>query len=190
MSINQPYDEQELLSGIAKGNNDAFHKLYNEYYSGLVDFAHKLTGNRPEAEDITLQTFAKLYEQPPQLASLVHLRRWLFLTVRNASLNYLKKSRNAQVHEPDVRDTYYQHASLDAVMTEDELIRRLYAAILELPEQRRRIFILTYLEGYKAREIAAMLGISENTVNTQKRRALVGLRNSLGLTVFFLLFYR
>ncbi|NLR79086.1 RNA polymerase sigma-70 factor [Chitinophaga eiseniae] len=179
-----------MLLRLAEGENAAFRKLYDMYYSALMDFAHKLTGNMAEAEDITLRTFAKLYERPPELSNMTHLRRWLFLTVRNDSLNYLKKRKYIQSNERNLQDSYYSQASLDAIMTEEELVRRLYNAIELLPAQRRRIFILTYLEGYKAREIAELLGISENTVNTQKKRALVGLRSSLGIVVFYLLFYR
>ena len=67
-----------------------------------------------------------------------------------------------------------------AELIERETMRRLFVAVDSLPEPYRRIFDLSFEEGLKNREIAAMLGISESAVKKRKARMLNLLRSAIG----------
>jgi RNA polymerase sigma-70 factor (ECF subfamily) len=179
--------DQQLLLRIAKGDEKAFRTVYDHFYNGLYFYAHKLTGNREEAEDITLQAFTKLFERAKELENDIHMRRWLYITVRNAAIDYLKKGNHLQEQPFEWQKMVLQEQDMEEVMIENEMIRRLYEAIEALPDQRKKIFRMIYIEGLKAREVAALLNISENTVNTQKKRALATLRSTVPTLLLFIM---
>lgn len=70
-----------------------------------------------------------------------------------------------------------------AKTVQEELIRQLYVYIEDLPEERKKILLLS-IEGHSGNEIADMLGISINTVKTQKSRGFKYLREKFGIVIF------
>ena len=77
----------------------------------------------------------------------------------------------------------------EATETYNEELEVLYAAIRQLPEERRKIFTLICLEGKKYQEVADMLQISINTVKTQMGRSFQFLRKMLGNHRFLILLF-
>ena len=112
---------------------------------------------------------------------------YLYRSVYHASLNFLRDRQRAhKLHEKWMKQTYESEVAAIAGAIEEEAISRFYQAISRLPEQQREI-LLQSANGKKIRDIALSLGISENTVKTQKKRAYFFLREQLGELWLFVL---
>lgn len=155
----------------------AFEAVYRREYASLVSFAHRYVRDDAAAEDLVQEVFLALWLGRTRPDAL---RPYLFRAVRNRSLNLLRSRRvsdrlaarmaadAAPAVEPDTADA-------DA----DRLRAALHAAVEALPARRRLIFRLSRDHGLTYREIAASLGVSVKTVETQMGRALRALRERL-----------
>ncbi|MDL2319646.1 RNA polymerase sigma-70 factor [Alistipes sp. OttesenSCG-928-B03] len=161
--------------GYGKDRDTYFHSLFRDYYPALTVFAVKYVGFQYTAEDIVQDVFLKLWESNDRLDSIHNISAYLYQMVRFRCLNHLRSARHLQpvdgeehlIHSPDS----------DEFLVEDS-IRILLKAVSELPPACREVFTLS-LQGFRAKETAAMLGIAEETVKKQKQIARRILRGKL-----------
>ena len=172
--------EQALLERIRAGDHAAFTTAVHTYYAGLCDFAWRYVRSTTIAEEVVQEAFLKLWEQRQHLKSDGSLRAYLYRAVKNRSLNHLRDQRT-RTQKTEALAEYLTHAlsPADKAMLQEELAHRIREALDALPERRRTIFVLSKLHGLTHAEIASVLGISINTVDTQMRRALSLLRERL-----------
>ena len=155
--------------------------LYEKYHSILCFFAYKYTKSYSEAQDIVHSFFEKILDKSIVLENEQALKAYLFSAIRNASLNHIKRDGIKQKHsnytishESFTDDSNYL---LDRI--EAEILYEVFSKIEELPKECNKIFKLSYIENLSNQEIAEKLGISVNTVKSQKSRAKQLLRESL-----------
>jgi RNA polymerase sigma-70 factor (family 1) len=154
-----------------------FKNLFKEYYPRLVFFAFEIIRDRAGAEDLVQDAFVTYWKGRSEVADHpVAIRNYLYTTVRRAALNVL---RHEKVREKFARQqdsaAAEEHTALHALI-HSEVLAGLASAIRSLPEGCQRISCMSFLHGMKNEEIARELGVSVNTVKTQKRRALQLLR--------------
>ncbi len=165
---------------------EAFHTLYKRYYRALVCYAMQWTDTQEPAEDLVQDLFSTIWEKRMTFFSLTSFQSFLYNSVKNAALNYLKHK--------DVERNYAQKVQEDEPLRlpeeddffEEELYRRLFQLVDQLPDRCREVFLL-YMKGRKNEEIADALQISIETVKTQKKRAMQFLRKKTGAYSFLLL---
>jgi len=167
----------EILSLYKKDEKSAFRLLFETYYIPLVLFANRIIQNEHSSEDIVQETLISFWQKKRFLNVNTGLDNYLFESVKNKALDYIKSTDRRQELHQSVYEDYAENALFDN--NEAYEYARLYKAIELLPEERRKVFKLVYMEGYKYREVADMLGISINTVQTQLRRSLQFLREKL-----------
>ncbi|WP_262697107.1 RNA polymerase sigma factor [Chitinophaga lutea] len=181
MGIDEHITEDELSERIANGDQLAFRVIFRRHYKALCFFGTSITQDAQEAEDLVQETFSKLWDKRADFPTTANIKAFLYISTKNACLNFLRQKQRQTEKEKDF--SYLQDdetsAAFDPVLAETEIIRELYNEIEQLPAQCRRVFKMSYLEGRKNEEIAAALGISYNTVRTQKLRALKLIRASL-----------
>lgn len=164
-------DLEDVLA--AQHDRAAFGRLYRRYVDRVYGYAFYLLGDHHDAEDATERTFlAALAALDRYRDSGSTFRAWLFRIAHNQLANALR-TRDRQ-----------RAASLDAVAepaTDDDPAgalgraedrRRLHRAIERLPEDRRQVVVLRFVDGLTAREIGAVLGRSEGAVRVLQHRAL------------------
>ncbi len=100
----------------------------------------------------------------------------------------MRNIKRKEVHHENILNDLTK-ANFEEIVIEENVHHRLYKAIEKLPEQGRKIFELSVLNGWKEKEITEDLNISLNTVKTHKKRALKSLREQLGKYYVFLFFY-
>jgi RNA polymerase sigma-70 factor (family 1) len=169
----------KLLSGFQKGDPVAFEQIFKQFYRDISYFTEKVTGNKQEAEDITIQTFTKLFERYHLFNSLPNIRAFLYATARNASFNYLRDSKRLSARQQEFMSHFEDENNLENEEIKAETLKTIYAAIEDLPDECKKIFKLIYLEGLNTQDIATLLNISAATIRSQKRRALQLLKLSL-----------
>ena len=176
------------MHSFTTGEKTAFTSVYNEYYFRVYEFASKYLPTTEDAEDITADSFAKLWQKRTEFDSLDHIRAFLFTTAKNACLNFLQHSKIKDEKHKDIlnslsssqRDLFY----LEEIRA--ELMKLVYAEVEKMPVKMKAIFLLSYKEGLKPAEIAERLQISVQTVSNQKINAINLLKTALGNTPLLL----
>jgi RNA polymerase sigma-70 factor (ECF subfamily) len=169
-------------------DNFSIELLFRSHYARLCYFAFKLIDNQETAEDIVQDSFLKLWHQGISIKDETATKAYLYQMVRNTCLNKIrhaeveKRFADSQKALPNVENEY----SLEWII-KAEVLGEIHKAIETLPAGCREVLKLAYFESQKNEEIAQLLGISINTVKTQKARALKLLRLKLPPSAYLLL---
>ncbi|MFC2112436.1 RNA polymerase sigma-70 factor [Bacteroidota bacterium] len=173
-------EELNIIKGIRSGEESAFRQLYDLYYTRLVMFARKYLDDMEIARDIVQEFFVQLYESRESLSIQTSIKSYLYSSVRNRSLNYLKHMQVRDKHQQIIKQTGNGFdQEIEEKIDAAELETRIFTIVSNLPEQCRRIYILSRVDGKPNREIADELDLSIRTVETQISKALKALRNNL-----------
>lgn len=160
---------------IKAGDQEAFKLVFDLYYKHLVLFALRFMGDKDLSESIVQNVFVKLWEKRESI-DVDSVKAYLVVSVKNQCQNELK-------HRKIVRDYESRHVMDDQgpepEFPDTEMLERIYKAIDEMPEQRRKIFKMNRLDGMRYKEIADALHISPKTVEVQIGKALKYLRDNL-----------
>jgi len=191
--------EEQLVDSINKGELEAFHRLYLEFYPSLCIYAKNFTRNKEIAEEVVQDVFISLWEHKGHLNIESSFKSFLFVSVRNGCLNHLK-----HLQVINKFNLYYTHLMQDAqelynvsqetgdsILIANELEKKLLEEIDLLPEQCRRIFTMSRFDCLRHQEIADKLGVTINTVHRQTSIALEKLRFAVkNYLIMFLLVIR
>jgi len=151
----------------------AFEALFYALNSRLIKFCVLYIHQQEAAEEIVSDVFVKCWENRKNLAEIANPETYLFVAVKNQSLNYLKKYSHIHLVEiePDkveLVNTYDPEKEFER----KELHFLLDQAISKLPQQACIVFRLIKEDGMKYKEVAEILNISPRTVQTQLFRAI------------------
>ncbi|AUP77930.1 RNA polymerase sigma factor [Flavivirga eckloniae] len=170
-----------LYVAMKKGDREAFEALYKLFYERLSKYILSISKNTVEAEDIAQETLIWLWESRKDITINSSLNAYLYRSARNRYMDlYRKKERRSKLIEEIRQDIIIYIENSDAVEKELRL-KQLYAAIEELPEKCKEIFILSKLKRYKQKDIAIQLNISQRTVESQIRNGLLAIRSKLDI---------
>jgi RNA polymerase sigma-70 factor (family 1) len=171
-----------LFSEIHEGKEQALNELFREYYDRLVAFSFQYVKQQEYAEEITSELFVKLWLKRETLQGILNPEVYLYIAVKNASLNLLRGNRkynHVSVEQQDGEAVYELSANYGPDLESKELVALLDRAIAALPGQRRIIFRLIKEDGLKSREVARILNISVRTVENQMYKAVKILADTL-----------
>ncbi|MBO9730634.1 MAG: RNA polymerase sigma-70 factor [Chitinophaga sp.] len=181
----EEYDNDELSPSI---DSATFATLFRQHYSHLCTVSFRVVGDKDIAKDIVQDFFLHCWNKRTALPVVRNFGSYAFRSVRNASLNYLRQSGSVSFELTDAVDVAVPQE--EEAPPREELHRRLWEIIDQLPEQRRIIFLLSNRDGLKYTEIASKLNISVNTVKTHIRLAYQVLRKEcIWLIRWLLLFF-
>lgn len=176
-----------------------FEQFYITWYSRAKYFAREYVHSESDAENIIQDVFLHLYERRDLMDAYTNLTAYLFTSIKNRCLDYLRKWVLEQETAQGVQDEFemelrMKYDSLEIFNTqfsdETDIGELLDNALQKLPERCRNIFIMNKLEGKKQKEIAEELNLSINTVESQMGIAYKKLREELKdcLPLFIFLF--
>jgi len=174
--------ERKLIGNIKSGDEQAFELLFRTYYLRLCGFANKFIADIAESEEIVQEVFLNIWEKRDLLKLDSDMRPYLFKSVQNLCFNFLEHRK--------VVDNYY--AVIELIYKNQTENFNTYESVLyaefqgkadqaigSLPDECRKIFLMSRHDGLKYSEIAEKLGISVKTVETQMGRALARLKTEL-----------
>jgi len=169
-------EEGALVKACLKGDQSAQRALYNNYAKAMYAVALRYTQTQAEAEDVLQDSFIKVFEKLQSFKAAATLGSWIKRIVVNTALNY-QRSKLYMYPMVDVDTVEQGHADFQspAGYQFEELLEMVRA----LPSGCQVIFNLYAIEGYKHKEIAEMLNISEGTSKSQYARARVLLQEML-----------
>ncbi|MGQ7868823.1 RNA polymerase sigma-70 factor [Sunxiuqinia sp. sy24] len=187
MQVIDGVEERVLVNRLIQGDQLAFEKLFRFYYPGLVVYARQFVVDAEKAEEIVQDFFVRFWERHPSLKPSDSLKSYLFSSVKNSSLNVLKRLKIEERYLRDIQKLSDDHLLYDPdLYIASELQGKIQKAIDTLPDRCREIFILSRINGLKNDEIASQLNISKRTVETQISKALKTLKVELKEYIGFL----
>ncbi|MET6995914.1 RNA polymerase sigma-70 factor [Chitinophaga defluvii] len=188
--------DSRTITLLAEGSEAAFEEAFKTYFKSLHAYACTILRDEVAAEEMVQNVFCKIWEKREQINVHTSLKSYLYRSVHNESMDYLKRQKAKAAHQ-----TYTMHHSKHETDTNNtarklllgELEKKLHHALNELPQQCRTIFQMSRFEELKYQEIANQLGISVKTVENQMGKALKLMRlkliNFLPLVAFSFLHF-
>ena len=164
--------EKDLIVRLKRGDERIFEFVFEHYKNYLFLFIRKALPLEEDAEGIVQEVFINLWLNRNNLDEYKPLKPYLFTIAKNLIYDYLRKIYSKRKY----LDSLFLNYSAKSEYTKNEVEywdfeRFLMEKINQLPEKRRKVYMLSKLEGKSYREIAKLLGISENTVDMQMRSA-------------------
>ncbi len=172
-------DDRALLDRLRSGDQEAFDSIFRTHYAYLVAFAQGVLRDRAAAEDSAQEVMLELWRRRSEIVIQESLRAYLLRATRNRSLNQLRHAKVERNAEPQLVGEESISATGTGKLVAGELRDALAAAVAELPPACREVFQLSRGQGLRYAEIAATLGISVKTVESQMGKALRHLRTRL-----------
>ncbi len=169
--------EDELVQGCIIGDAIAQKALYQRFARKMMSICMRYAKDREQAQDMLQDGFVKVFQKLDHFRGDGPLGGWIARTMVNTSLDHIRRNKPYD-HSVDLTEAEYLHKEDPKVMdnmSTDELM----ALIQALPTGYRTVFNLFAIEGYPHKEIAEMLGISENTSKSQFMKARAYLRKLL-----------
>lgn len=178
--------ERQLMERTAEGDRSAFRAIFDRYYPAVLGFMNSLLQSSDDASDLAQEVFVKLWLMRAALPEISSLRSYIYRMSLNQTINYMKKRRLAAGGEALFADIPYDPLTEDFIDMKDK--EAYIAAVVEkMPEQRRKVFVMSRLENRTNDEIASILNIRKKTVENHLNLALKELRAALPVTVFLAL---
>jgi RNA polymerase sigma-70 factor (ECF subfamily) len=169
----------------------AFDRLYRDHIDRMYRFAQRLCGSPEDAKDLVQETFLSAYRSLQDFRGESSPSTWLYTIAAHACQRMRRKRKG----EPE------RELSLDALIpTSDgdmpiqvpgddlspearleykELRRSLFSAVHKLPKKYRMVLVLRDMEGLSAREVGAVMGLTERAVKSRLHRARLYVRHEL-----------
>ncbi len=175
-------DEHELVARAAKGDADAFSKLYEEHFDRVFRYLYVRLGNEAESEDLTQEVFAKVLEVIGSFQWRdVPFASWLFRIAHNKMIDHIRKEK--RVERDDSEETVLSLDDPDpADIAEHNLqLERVRHNIGKLSPAQREVIWLRFGAGLSTTEVAGALGKSTGTVKALQYNGIVALRKLMEL---------
>lgn len=184
------YSDQQLCLLLKEGDRSAYVEIYRRYNSLLYLYAYKKLRNREEAKDVVQEVFIWLWNKHEHISFDSSLAGYLYQSVRNKALNIFAHRQIEQKYISSLNDFLEtNNAGADYLIREKEITALIEKEINALPPKMRQVFLMSRREYKTYKEIANSMDISEDTVNTQMKRALKTLRDKLGPLHIILSFF-
>jgi RNA polymerase sigma-70 factor (ECF subfamily) len=159
-------DEKILLDRLAEGDAPAFTALYERYSLKLYTNILRLVKSEDTAKEILQDLFLKIWELRGQIDPEKSFKSFLYKIAGNLVYDHFRKvSRDKKLSDSllYMLEEAYSHSEESVIYNES--LELLNAAIGQLPEMRKKVYVLGKIEGKSYEEISAQLGISHSTIS-------------------------
>jgi len=182
--------DEDLLLRIRKGDEVAFELVFYRYKGKLYDFIRRSLPASEDAESMVQEIFVRLWSNREQLDPAKSLNAFIYTMARNEIFGHLRKLLVRRRYLEELSFSLNESSeTTDRQLEYNELTSVVAQLVISMPEKRREIYVLSRNEGLSYKEIASQLGISENTVDSQIRKALTYLKENLRRKMSLLLFF-
>ncbi|MFS1514633.1 RNA polymerase sigma factor SigW [Chengkuizengella sp. SCS-71B] len=180
--------EIKIIKLAKKGNHQAFSDLVDLYKNKIYHLGYRMLGNKQEAEDITQETFLRVYKSIHKYDAKYKFSTWIFRIGTNLCIDRLRKRKNAfsldaETIEGEGIDGYdilpSEDDSPDQQLIISETQRHVREAIDKLPEKYKSVVVLRYLHDLSLQEVGDILNMPVTTVKTRVHRGREYLRKKL-----------
>ncbi len=184
-------NETELIMQAQRGNMNAFEQLVQRHDKRVLTIAAGYVHSADDAKDIYQEVFLRVYKGLPKFQYKSEFSTWIYRITTNVCLSH-RSRRNRNSHtsldqnitdedgQPHtLKDTLSDAAAADQQTHDAEIALRVEQALKILSPRQRMVFTMRHYEGYKLKEIAAMMKCHEGTVKKYLFEATARLRKQL-----------
>lgn len=164
-----------------------FDRFFLQYYPKVAAFINGIIHDRDEAESLAQDIFLKILEGRISVDNMRNADGYLYTVSRNSALAWLRSKKNVHPLE-GFGDTADDNPAPDDELLGRELLAYISRIIDRMPEQQRRVFLMSRAEGLSNDEIATRLNLSKRTVESHLYAAVTELRHGLFLLTLLVLF--
>lgn len=184
--------DEDLMERFRDGDAGAFERLLERHQRGVYNFVYRFVNDVELANDLLQETFLRVIKGAPGYSRKARFTTWMYTIARNQCIDALRKARYRRTASLDATspdgegegrslmdripgDSEDAHDRTDAA----EVGIRIQEAVALLSVEQREVFIMREFRQLQFKEIAAIVGVSENTIKSRMRYALENLRLAL-----------
>ena len=173
------FEDLRLLNRLCAGDKDALRRIYEKYIDDLLRVATSLLQDIQSAEDCLHDVFVNFAGTVDGSMINSNLKSYLISCVANRARDQLRsKARQSNFQAGQLNSRQVSTSPAKQIIDTEESAR-VFAALAELPYEQREVFVLHIQGQMKFREIAGLLGLSINSVQSRYRYAIDKLRTIL-----------
>jgi len=174
--------DEEIVARVCRGERALFEQLMRRHNARVYRVARAVLRDDDQAEDVMQDAFVRAYEHLREFEGRARFSTWLTRIALYEAFARARKGKrltelDAQLEEPAMATQ--QSASPEQQLSDAEMRSSIEAAVAELPDEFRTVFVLRAVEGMSGAETAECLGIPEETVKTRLHRARARLKEAL-----------
>jgi len=157
-----------------------FDYFFKKYHKSLVYYSYSIVKDSGAAEDLVTQVWEvvitgdwiSLFNKKYELEADIVFKQWLYISVRNATLNYLKVEKVKRKRETNWYECFQDEirGGYDVDMMRAEVVRNIHEALMQLPPECRKIMKMYWIDDLSTPQIAKILRLARTTVQNQKTR--------------------
>jgi RNA polymerase sigma-70 factor (ECF subfamily) len=167
--------EVELLERLTAGDARAYRTISERHLKAILNHCMRMLRNLPEAEDVTQETFLRLWQSPPRTNATPKVSTWLYRVAHNLSIDRLRQRKDTTSDEELASDSVRPSRALERKRT----AQAVQEALTRLPERQRGALCMAHYDGMANPEIADILGVSVEAIESLLARARRTLREQL-----------
>jgi RNA polymerase sigma-70 factor (ECF subfamily) len=171
-------DDEGLMLAIQAGDAKAYEAAVRKHLKSISHFAFRMLGNSKDTEDITQETFLRLWTHADSWQSdKASVSTWLHRIAHNLCIDYLRKDKSGISSEYE--DEHEGNDRPADAPAKAEQLAALARALEELPERQRSAIVLSHYHGFSNKEIAQIMDITVDALESILARARRGLKAQL-----------
>ena len=167
-------NDQDIIEAILSGDTKAFSVLINRYKDLVFTLAYRMLKNREEAEEVSQDTFIKVYKSLSTFKGDSKLSTWVYRIAYNKCLDTIKKnkkySKNIEINEITFNKLDTIDNALDKMIV-DEKHRLIRNCVNQLSANDSALITLFYFEELSLEDISKIVKIEANTIKVKLFRA-------------------
>jgi RNA polymerase sigma-70 factor (ECF subfamily) len=171
---------KRLVERAQQGDRDALEELYLLHFDRIYSYLHMSVGNRPDAEDLTTQTFLKMLESVGKFRwRSAPFSAWLFRIAHNLAMDHFRANRRWQLEElvPEPEPPEESAAEEEAL---ESIGRRSMLELIEtLSKEQQQVLTLKFVFNFSNNDAATILGKTEGAIKSLQHRALASLQRQM-----------
>lgn len=183
----QNLTDEQLVEKYLKGEKQALEILVARYLKPIYGLAYNYVGNAADAEDVTQETFVKIWKNIRKFDRKKKFKPWIFEIAKNTAIDLTRKKKTIpfsrfenEAGENVLTETLQDKAPLPLALCEQkDIANQLFLAIQKLSLKYREVISLRLSKEMTFEEIAIFMGISVNTIKSRYRRGLLELKELL-----------
>jgi RNA polymerase sigma-70 factor (ECF subfamily) len=160
--------DKDILIRAKAGDIEAFEQILSFYEKAIYNYCLKILRNPNSAQDVTQETFIKVYTHRKSIDIDKNIKTWIFTIATNTVYDFLRsKKRKKEISLDENEETI---SSLKAYYPEEGLVSDVNKALDKINPEYKKSLLLFYKQGFQYHEIADLLNIPINTVKTHISR--------------------
>jgi RNA polymerase sigma-70 factor, ECF subfamily len=171
---------ESIVDRAASGDTEAFGRLYDIYADRIYRHIYYRTSNVEDARDLTQEVFTKAWQGLPKYKRTgTPFLGWLFTISHNRVIDYYRTKKDHAYLNPEI--IIEDRENSPEKLAEAEFTRQeVRKAILQLPEDQQQVILMSFIEGFEYREIAATLKKTEGNIRVIIHRGIKRMRAIMG----------